>query len=222
MNAPAPIAIEPIQTRYYPQAGRLLVHGFRAKFQHLTNRGDNELALEFEHLLRYESGEASSRRLVALQDGEVLGTIGLKWKPGSGGTEKFTGGLFHKMGFTHFAGFGIWNTFKLLFGLYMLDYRPQAGECYVSDLAVHPDHRGQGIGMLLLKEACRVAEADPDTDCLSLYVSGNNPRARQLYERMSFRTQKRTTSFISHLLFDEREWDYMVMKLRSQPAEPTG
>jgi hypothetical protein len=43
-----PITIEPMQAKYNPQIGRLLVHGFRGKFHPLTNMIDDDLALFFQ------------------------------------------------------------------------------------------------------------------------------------------------------------------------------
>ncbi|MGX4584512.1 GNAT family N-acetyltransferase [Paenibacillus chitinolyticus] len=39
----------------------------------------------------------------------------------------------------------------MLLGLYTLDYQPGARECYIADVVVHPDYRGQGVGKLLLQ-----------------------------------------------------------------------
>lgn len=46
------ITIDPMQAKYNPQVSRLLVHGFRGKFQHLTNLSDEDLALFFKKLAR--------------------------------------------------------------------------------------------------------------------------------------------------------------------------
>ncbi|WGU97839.1 hypothetical protein QJQ58_07405 [Paenibacillus dendritiformis] len=73
------ITIEPMQAKYNPQVGRLLVHGFRGKFQHLTNMSDEDLALFFEKLFEHIPAEPASRRIVALQEGEVIGTLSIKW-----------------------------------------------------------------------------------------------------------------------------------------------
>ncbi|MFU1798104.1 GNAT family N-acetyltransferase [Paenibacillus azoreducens] len=34
----------------------------------------------------------------------------------------------------------------MLIGLSFLDHKPQAGECYIADVVVHPDHRSKGVG----------------------------------------------------------------------------
>ncbi|MNE30591.1 Mycothiol acetyltransferase [compost metagenome] len=100
----------------------------------------------------------------------------------------------------------------MLIGLYVLDHKPESGECYIADLVVHSDQRSRGVGKLLLQWAQQVVEMDPGLDRLSLYVSGSNPRAQQLYDQLSFQTQSRENRYILHLLFNEMEWDYMVRR----------
>jgi len=213
MTATEPIALEPMQAKYNPQASRLLVHGFRGKFQHLTNKSDDELALFFERLLDRYPTEPASLRMVAVQDGVAVGTISVKWRsdPDGKGAEprKQSSSLWKEL-----AKFGKWYTFKMLLGLYMLDYQPRAGECYIADVVVHPDYRGQGVGKLLLQWAREFAEAEPGMDRLSLFVSGKNPRAKQLYEQLSFRTEEGINSLTKRLLFDEMKWDYMVSRVK--------
>ncbi|GMX65336.1 hypothetical protein Elgi_46060 [Paenibacillus elgii] len=75
----ASITIEPMQAKYNPQVGRLLVLGFGGKFQNMTSMSDGELALFFEKLLDHFPADPASQR-IALQDGEAIGTISIKWK----------------------------------------------------------------------------------------------------------------------------------------------
>ena len=56
-------------------------------------------------------------------------------------------------------------------------------EIRVMDLALLPEHCGQGTGTALLTELC--AEADATGKLLSIHVEKLNP-ARALYERMGF------------------------------------
>ncbi|SCW33254.1 Acetyltransferase (GNAT) family protein [Paenibacillus tianmuensis] len=205
----APITIEPMQAKYNPQIGRLLVHGFRGKFQKLTNRNDDDLALFFEKLLDHFPAEPASRRMVALQEGEVIGTIAIKWKPESDMKQKQ-----ELPSWKSFNRFGKWNLFKMLLGLHLLDHKPQAGECYIVDVVVHPDHRSKGVGKLLFQWAKHFAQTEPRLDALSLHVVGSNPRAKHLYELLSFQTQLQQSSLVRRLLFNESKWDYMVLKLK--------
>ncbi|MCM3269742.1 GNAT family N-acetyltransferase [Paenibacillus elgii] len=203
----APITIEPIQAKYNSQVSRLLVQGFGRKFQNLTSMSDGELALFFEKLLDHFPADPASQRMVALQDGEVIGTISIKWKPESTLKQKQ-----NLPSWESFNRFGTWNLLKMRIGLYLFDHKPEAGECYISDVAVHPEHRGKGVGKLLLQWAQYFVQTKPSLDRLSLYVSGKNPRAKQLYEQLLFRTHSQTKSLMWHLLFKEMKWDYMVMR----------
>lgn len=209
MNA-ARITIEPMQAKYNPQVGRLLVHGFRGKFQHLTNMSDEDLALFFEKLLEHIPAEPASRRIVALQEGEVIGTLSIKWNANSEIKEEKK----QLPSWRSFNSFGKWNLLKLFIGLSLLDHKPQAGECYIAAVVVHPDHRSKGVGKLLLEWAQQFVQAEPSLNILSLHVSGKNPRAKHLYEQLSFYTHSQENSIISHFLFDEWKWHYMVLRFK--------
>ena len=58
---------------------------------------------------------------------------------------------------------------------------------YLESLAVDSHYRGQGIGTLLL-ERCFEESQQAGKREISLHVVDTNPRAKQLYERMGFRT----------------------------------
>ncbi|NRR19914.1 N-acetyltransferase [Brevibacillus sp. MS2.2] len=203
----SPITIEPMHSMYNQQIGQLLVHGFRGKFQTLTRLNDGDLALFFEKLFDHVPSDPASQRMVALQEGEVIGTISIKWKTESTSMPTFPA-------WKNFHRFGKWNLLKMFIGLSFLDHKPEAGECYITDVVVHPDHQGKGIGNLLLQWAQNFAQTQPSLDKLSLYVAGKNPRAEQLYQRLSFHTQLRESSFLSHILFKEKKWSYMVKRLK--------
>ncbi|MFD0713163.1 GNAT family N-acetyltransferase [Paenibacillus sp. GCM10027626] len=202
----AQIMIEPMQLKYNPQVGQLLVHGFRGKFQHLTNLNDEELALFFEKLFDQYPAEPAGQRMVAVQGREVVGTLSLKWKVEADRKQEK-----QKLpSWKNFNMFSKWNLLKMLVGLYFLDHKPEAGECYIADVVVHPDHRGKGVGKLLLERAHQFVLSEPRLDRLSLYVSGKNPRAKHLYEQLSFQTHLQENSYVWHFLFNELEWEYMV------------
>lgn len=56
---------------------------------------------------------------------------------------------------------------------------------YVNVLACYPEHRGQGLGSLLLKTAERIGEAE-GLQRMSVIVADNNTGARRLYERHGY------------------------------------
>lgn len=201
-----PVTIEPMQARYNGQVGRLLAQAFQGKFQKLTGMSEDDLALCFEKLQEYMPTEPSTQRMVALQQGEVIGSIAVKWKPVMDAAKNRR----ELPPWSVFNLLGRWNLIKMLIGLYVLDHQPESGECYIVDLVVRSDQRSKGVGRLLLQWAQHVVDLNPGLDCLSLHVSGSNPRAKQLYEQSSFQTHSRENRFITHLLFKESKWDYMV------------
>lgn len=204
----APIIIEPMQAKYNQQVSRLLVHGFRGKFQSLTSLNDDDLALFFEKLFDHFPTEPASQRIVALQDGEVIGSLSIKWKAESDLKQE------QKLSWQGLKIFGKWTLVKLFLTLYFLNHQPQARECYIEDVSVHPAHRGKGVGKRLLQWAQHYVQTEPLLDVLSLHVSGKNQQAKQLYEQLSFHTHYQKNSFVRHLLFNELKWDYMVLKLK--------
>ncbi|MNO69124.1 Mycothiol acetyltransferase [compost metagenome] len=206
----ARITIEPMQPKYNPQVGRLLVHGFRGKFQHLTNMSDDDLALFFEKLFDYFPTEASNQRMIALQEGEVIGTLSIKWYVKSNMKQEKQ----NLPPWKSFNSFGIWNFLKLLIGLSLLDHKPQAGECYIADVVVHPDHRSMGVGKLLFEWAQQFVQTEPNLKILSLHVSDKNRRAKYLYEKLSFHTHSQKNSIMRHFLFSELKWHFMVQRLK--------
>src|SRR5579863_9970020 len=56
---------------------------------------------------------------------------------------------------------------------------------YLYSLRVMDVFRGQGIGTALIREAERLL-SDRDYDSISIAVAKDNPRARQLYERLGY------------------------------------
>lgn len=205
----APITIEPMHERYNAQVSRLLVHGFRGKFQTLTKMNDDELSLFFEKLFDHFPNEPATQRMVAIQDGKVVGSISIKWDNDSHMKQQSI-----LRSWESFRVFGKWNLYKMLLGLHLLEHKPKPGECYIADVVVHPDCRSIGVGKLLLNWTHHFVQSDSRLDKLSLFVSGSNPRAKRLYEELSFQSQLQKNSFIRHLLFNEKTWHYMVMRVK--------
>lgn len=74
-------------------------------------------------------------------------------------------------------------------GLAVLRFRPSiwsdALECYLAELYVVPDRRGQGLGRALLEEAIRLAREE-GADHMDLGTSEDDTAARGLYESLGF------------------------------------
>jgi ribosomal protein S18 acetylase RimI-like enzyme len=74
-------------------------------------------------------------------------------------------------------------------GLAVLRFRPaiwtEALECYLAELYVVPDRRGQGLGRALMEAAMELARR-AGADRMELGTSEDDVAARALYERLGF------------------------------------
>jgi GNAT superfamily N-acetyltransferase len=74
-------------------------------------------------------------------------------------------------------------------GLAVLRFRPalwkDALDCYLEELYVVPDRRGQGLGRALMEAAIELARAQGAAD-MHLGTSEDDVTARALYERLGF------------------------------------
>ncbi|MER7622984.1 GNAT family N-acetyltransferase [Streptomyces sp. NPDC126503] len=131
------------------------------------------------------------RGVVALVDGEVAGVAGYQLE-GRGLTGGGAGDFL--------TSYGILRGLPRLALLALLERRPAEGELVMDGIAVAPEHRGAGIGSLLLRGIAGVA-ADHSCRRVRLDVIDANPRARALYERHGFaavRTEK--TPYLRELM----------------------
>ncbi|GIF02645.1 GNAT family N-acetyltransferase [Actinoplanes siamensis] len=131
------------------------------------------------------------RAVVALARNRVVGVAGFKLD-GRG----LTGGGATDVLKTYGAVRGL----PRLALLALLERDPAAGQLVMDGIAVDADHRGRGIGGVLLAEIVRVA-AENRCGQVRLDVIDVNPRARALYERHGF-TAVRTeqTPFLRRLM----------------------
>ena len=88
---------------------------------------------------------------------------------------------------------------------------------YISNLAVHPDYRRQGVARRLL-HVCEQIALDWGYVDLYLHVLGNNDSARQLYRQMGF-TAKSTEFSVSAYLFRRPQQLLMHKSLRRSASE---
>jgi ribosomal protein S18 acetylase RimI-like enzyme len=74
-------------------------------------------------------------------------------------------------------------------GLAVLRFRPgiwtQALECYLAELYVVPDRRGQGLGRALMESAIELAR-EKGADYMDLGTAEDDVAARSLYESLGF------------------------------------
>lgn len=76
---------------------------------------------------------------------------------------------------------------------------------------VEPDHRGRGLGRMVVSAAIGLARTWPGVDYVDLGVSENAPAARALYESLGFRAWGREPEATE---CDGRRYDEIHMTLR--------
>jgi ribosomal protein S18 acetylase RimI-like enzyme len=201
---------------YNREVSVLLAAAFGSKFRRLMGGEPEQMERCFQWLLEHMPPQfIGSRRLLAIRDGKVAGTLSLEWQPGfsSFGKSSSPGNT------ALFAA--VWRTLPrrewrsmlgLLAGLGLMSYKPQAGEVYIADVAVAAGCRGQGIGKLLLAEAEKLAWSELCAGRLSLHVARSNTGARRLYEGLGFTAERIRTSCAERFLLGEPGWAYMVKK----------
>ncbi|WP_339168258.1 GNAT family N-acetyltransferase [Paenibacillus sp. FSL H7-0943] len=195
---------------------RLLVDAFHGKFHSLLSLEDNEIADLLIRLWEQDSTSLSSKQIIAYENGEVVGTIYLKWQDTislkKGSIKPLNRAPFLQL----FKKFGYLNVCKLILGLYFLDYQPRAKECYVAHLAVRSSHRNKGIGKELLGWAADFVNSHSEIEKLTLHVANKNKRAINMYQQLNFEIHKSDYSAVRHLLFKEPVWHYMIRKTSLQ------
>lgn len=118
---------------------------------------------------------------VAYSNQEIVGLSGFNVSAGS-----LTGGIGVKGLIRHLGLLsGLWAS--IIFHLF--ERKPQAGELLMDGIAVDSQHRGQGIGSLLLDRIIQYAKEN-GFNSVRLDVIDSNPRARKLYESKGFIAQK--------------------------------
>ncbi|KTD85900.1 GNAT family N-acetyltransferase [Paenibacillus etheri] len=208
-------------TRYQEQDHRavcsLLVDAFHGKFHSLIPLADDDITELLFGLWEHDQHLESSQQFVAKENGEVVGTLSLKWKSARSSDRSKIKPSHPSPISQLFKQFGYLNVCKLMAGLYFLNYQPRAKECYIEHLAVRSSHRNKGIGKQLLSWAIDCVNNHSEVNKLTLHVAENNKRAIHMYQQMDFGINQSNYSGIRHLLFKEANWLYMT---RSLPLHP--
>lgn len=166
-----------LQTREQAlEVAQIFYEAFRLKIQYL-----DLFPRSPEQAIRILTGSFHPQNgFYALEDGHVLGVVGLDW-PGGRYFLHFTrAGLA-----AEFGGFGaLWRLAWIRFNHWFS--RPRAQEVRIAAIAVAGAARGKGVGSLLLE---RVFEHARECGCRAvvLEVVDTNPRAHKLYEQLGFK-----------------------------------
>ncbi|KFL33176.1 MULTISPECIES: GNAT family N-acetyltransferase [unclassified Sulfurospirillum] len=204
------IRLESMHSKHSQSLIELLIYTFRNHFKQCQNLSDEQLTHLFEKRLESSSNEASTHRIVALEGDKIVGTLCLKWKPESN-QDKAKNTLFSK---EMVQVLGKWDFFKLALSSHLLKHDPALYECYIADIAVHPDHQAQGIEPLLIKWACDFAKKDSKFDLITLHLMDKNRDTTRFFEKFFFRTCLQKKSFARSVLFDDYQWNYMTLPLK--------
>jgi len=204
------IRLESMQPKHSQSLIELLIYTFRNHFKQCQNLSDEQLTHLFEKRLESSSNEASTHRIIALEDDKVVGTLCLKWKPESE-QAKAKNVLFSK---EMVQVLGKWEYVKLAISSHLLKHEPALYECYIADISVHPEHQEQGIEPLLIQWACDFAKKDSKFDLITLHLMDKNKDTARFFEKFFFRTCLQKKSFARSVLFDDYQWNYMTLPLK--------
>lgn len=103
---------------------------------------------------------------------------------------------------------GIWGAAWSIFALSLLSHKIGKHEGFITDVAVLKPFRRRGVARQLLVEAEKKART-LNKSYLGLYVSSANDAARHLYEINGFHQAHVRRSWMTRLIFGQREWIYM-------------
>ena len=121
--------------------------------------------------------------LVAIQESKVVGIGGARTDQGELLQIRFSTWIrtYHIQAIrSFFIGFPFWHE------------RHISGTLTLTSLSVKEEARGQGIGTKIIKEFIHYGSAN-GFHTLNLEVVNSNPRAKALYDRLGFTTQKYTS-----------------------------
>ncbi|MDO7907706.1 N-acetyltransferase [Paenibacillus sp. JX-17] len=207
MNVQPVIHLEGMKEEYEASVSRLLLEGFRRKFQCGTGLNDEQLQLLLERLLVMDEQRGKGQRIVAIQEDSIVGSLSLQFQVRSRPSIKARDLLPVWKGI---RGVGWWAALGFAGRLVCLSHRPALGEMYIADVSVHERFRGAGVGTTMLGWALREAALRPEIRYTTLHVSGSNLGAKRLYERLGFRTLESQRSAFMAWLTGEQEWNYMI------------
>jgi len=73
-------------------------------------------------------------------------------------------------------------------GLKREAHRKLAHKAFIWGMYVAPEHRGRGLGRMLVEEVLRLAESVPGLRQITLSVNSTNSEAKATYEHLGFRS----------------------------------
>lgn len=104
---------------------------------------------------------------------------------------------------------GTWGTIRAMRAFSQLEHYIGRDEGYITDVAVVPDLRRQGIALTMMRYIMQLAR-EMGKGRLGLYVSASNTKAIALYYTLGFREQLVRRSWWNAVFLRERRWMYMT------------
>ena len=104
---------------------------------------------------------------------------------------------------------GTWGTIRAMRAFSQLEHYIGRDEGYITDVAVVPDMRRQGIAQTMMRYIIQLAR-EMSKGRLGLYVSASNTKAIALYYNLGFREQLVRRSWWNAVFLRERRWMYMT------------
>jgi ribosomal protein S18 acetylase RimI-like enzyme len=213
-NASAPAtrpdpAATTIRLAVYADAGAvgaLLANALAPKYRPTLGR---QAAAALTSIIGYELRSSTHGYWVAERDAQVIGAAHLATaedQPPTGVARR----LAHVVGWTR----ALWA----LGALSILAHGPlEADEAYVGELAVAPEARRQGVGLMLMRHLDQAATAQGKSR-ITLWVTDDNSAARALYAGLGFTERADRRWHLGRLIFNSRGAILMEKRLAGSGA----
>ena len=169
-----------------PDAAKIYAQAFSRKLQKVI--GEEEVLVRL-----LAEGMQSDRAIIALQDGDLVGVLGLN----------FDGRSLASMHLRSFVQeFGpIRGFFKALLADILFERKTQQGVLLMDGIAVASQARGQGIGSGLFQQLLDFAQSK-NYQRIRLDVIDENPKAKRLYEKLGFKAVNHQNTWYLKWLID--------------------
>jgi ribosomal protein S18 acetylase RimI-like enzyme len=197
------LMIRPAQMADIDPMLNLQAEAFADKFMAAFGRHGAERGLAALSRTHHLQGPGSLQGMhVALVQERIVGTITMRTVE----MRIDDGGLVEQ---AFLRELGTWGTIRAMRAFSQLEHYIGRDEGYITDVAVVPDLRRQGIAQAMLRYIITLAR-ETGKGRLGLYVSASNKNAITLYYNLGFREQLVRRSWWNALFLGERRWMYMT------------
>ena len=195
---PGAIRVRPAREGDLEAAAAILVAGFRGQFEAAFAERVDRAERIVARTLTLEVPRGLPGLYVAEVERRVVGTIALRRQTDPYASDWESSGIL-------VDELGLWGGLRAMFCFSLLDQSCGHDEVYVSDVAVAPTMRRQGVGTALLAHADQVARAWGKA-ALALDVTARNETAIRLYRQSGYVVQRRRRLLLAGWLLHEGTW----------------